>query len=111
MSIEDKIRDFITKNLYFADSTNLGEDTSFLAEGIIDSMGSLELVAYVESEFAIKVDMSEIVVKNFDSIRKLADFVRRKPGTPKRGVPALLPPGAPELSHQAETNSPTHETQ
>jgi acyl carrier protein len=80
MNIEEKIREFIVKNLYYAESATLGDDASFLAEGVIDSMGAMELVAFVESEFKIKVEMSEVVVKNFDSISKLADFVRRKLG-------------------------------
>jgi acyl carrier protein len=80
MSIEDKIREFILKNLYYTESANLTDDLSFLAEGIIDSMGSMELVAFVESEFKIKVEMSEVVVKNFDSIHKMAAFIRRKLG-------------------------------
>src|SRR5437660_5811321 len=80
MSIEEKIRNFIVKNLYYTENANLAEDTSFLAEGIIDSMGAMELVAFVESEFKIKVEMSEVLVKNFDSIRKMASFVRRKLG-------------------------------
>jgi len=80
MSIEDKIRNFILKNLYYTESVNLADDVSFLAEGIIDSMGSMELVAFVESEFKIKVEMSEVIVKNFDSIRKMAAFVHRKLG-------------------------------
>ncbi|PWU18017.1 MAG: acyl carrier protein [Verrucomicrobia bacterium] len=78
MRIEDKIRDFILKNLYFAQDHTLADDVSFLGEGIIDSMGAMELVAFVESEFGIKVDMSEVVVKNFDSVGQLANFVRRK---------------------------------
>jgi acyl carrier protein len=82
MSIEDKIRDFILKNLYYAENSDLTDDVSFLAEGIIDSMGSMELMAFVESEFKIKVEMSEVVVKNFDSIGKMAAFVRRKLGLP-----------------------------
>ena|SRR2546423_397615 len=80
MNIEDKIREFIIKNLYYAESAALSDDASFLAEGVIDSMGAMELVAFVESEFKIKVEMSEVIVKNFDSISKLADFVRRKLG-------------------------------
>ena len=80
MNIEDKIREFILKNLYYAENTGLSDDGSFLAEGIIDSMGAMELVAFVESEFGIKVDMSEVVVKNFDSIGKMANFVRQKLG-------------------------------
>jgi len=80
MNIEQKIREFIVKNLYYAEGPTLTDDASFLAEGVIDSMGSMELVAFVESEFKIKVEMSEVVVKNFDSISKLANFVRRKLG-------------------------------
>jgi acyl carrier protein len=83
MNIEDKIREFIVKNLYYAEGAALGDDASFLAEGVIDSMGAMELVAFVESEFKIKVETSEVVVKNFDSIRKMANFVRRKLGIPE----------------------------
>ena len=83
MSIEDKIRSFILKNLYYAENSDLTDDVSFLAEGIIDSMGSMELVAFVESEFKVKVEQSEVVVKNFDSISKMAAFVRRKLGVPE----------------------------
>ena len=85
MSIEEKIRGFILKNLYYTESADFTEDTSFLAEGIIDSMGAMELVAFVESEFKIKVEMSEVLVKNFDSIRKMAAFVRGKLGLPDSG--------------------------
>jgi acyl carrier protein len=80
MNIEDKIREFIVKNLYYAEGATLSDDASFLAEGVIDSMGAMELVAFVESEFKVKVEMSEVVVKNFDSISKMANFVRRKLG-------------------------------
>jgi acyl carrier protein len=80
MNIEDKIREFIVKNLYYAEGAGLSDDASFLAEGVIDSMGAMELVAFVESEFKIKVETSEVVVKNFDSIRKMANFARRKLG-------------------------------
>jgi acyl carrier protein len=102
MSIEENIRNFILKNLYYTESASLTEDVSFLAEGIIDSMGSMELVAFVESEFKIKVEMSEVVVKNFDSIRKMAAFVRHKLALPEEADPVVKqfppqenPPQAP----------------
>src|SRR5947208_11131748 len=91
MSIEDKIRDFILKNLYFAEYHKLGDEVSFLAEGVIDSMGAMELVAFVESEFKIKVEMSEVLVKNFDSIEKMATFVRRKLGLPHKSSEVAAP--------------------
>ena len=104
MNIEEKIRDFILKNLYYTDNADFTDDVSFLAEGIMDStkatssMAPIELVAFVESEFRIKVEMAEVVVKNFDSIRKMAAFVRRKLGLADSAcevVSQLSPPVRP----------------
>ena len=94
MNIENRIREFIVKNLYYAEGAALSDDASFLDEGVIDSMGAMELVAFVESEFNVKVEISEVVVKNFDSIHKMADFVRRKLGVvePKPIEIATQPP-------------------
>jgi acyl carrier protein len=78
MEIQNKIRQFILDKLYFAEDGFLGDEDSFLETGVIDSMGVMELVAFIESEFAVKVALEEIEVENFDSVRKLADFVRRK---------------------------------
>jgi acyl carrier protein len=80
MSIEEKIREFVLKSLYFDEDAIIESDTSFLEQGIIDSRGVIELVSFVETEFQIKVEMSEMIVSNFDSIQKLASFVGRKLG-------------------------------
>ncbi len=85
MQIEQKIREFIVKNLYYAEDSPIGDDDSFLETGVVDSMGVMELVAFVQTEFSIEVAQQEIVVENFDSIQKLANFVRKK-------LPAEAPP-------------------
>jgi acyl carrier protein len=91
MDIENRIRQFILTNLYYAEDSFIGDEDSFLETGVIDSMGVMELVAFIQSEFAIEVAQQEIVVENFDSIRKLASFVRRK-----------LPPTEPAETGQAD---------
>ncbi len=82
MQIENHIKQFILKNLYFTEDNTLDDDTSFLETGVVDSTGVMELVAFVESEYHIKVEPQEIVVDNFDSVRKVADFVRHKLNLP-----------------------------
>ena len=78
MQLEHKIREFIVNNLYFTEDKPIAEEDSFLETGVVDSMGVMELVAFIQSEFGVEVAQHEIVVENFDSIRKLANFVRRK---------------------------------
>jgi len=81
MQIEERIRRFIFQNLYFAENNSLRDEDSFLETGVIDSMGVMELVAFVQAEFGVTVAQKEVVVENFDSVRKLANFLRRKLGT------------------------------
>jgi acyl carrier protein len=90
MSAETLIRDFILENLLFTgDAAQLPLDASFLEEGIVDSTGVLELVMFVEETFDITVDDEEIVPENFDSVHRLAHYVRQKVD----GVSELAPAG------------------
>jgi acyl carrier protein len=86
IQIEDKIKDFIAKNLvYDPNGYSYPDDASFLREGIVDSLGIMDLVAFLQSEFCITVETQDITPENFDSVMKLAGFVRSKTGaaTPK----------------------------
>lgn len=78
-NIEQPIRAFIAANLLFNSETfPYPDDTSFLREGIIDSLGVVELVAFVQKHFGVAVAQHEVVPENFDSVAGLAAFVRRK---------------------------------
>jgi acyl carrier protein len=79
--IEPAIREFIaTRLLYSSDGFTYADDAPLLREGIIDSLGVVELVEFVQSHFAVKVEQQEVRPDNFDSVSKLAAFVRRKKG-------------------------------
>jgi acyl carrier protein len=77
--MKEKIRDFITKNFLFDSSdSGLADSDSFLGKGIIDSTGMLELVAFLEESFGVRVEDEELVPENLDSVDRLADFITRK---------------------------------
>jgi acyl carrier protein len=77
--IEEMIRIYIAQNILFSgNGYPYSDDASFLNEGIIDSMNVLELVMFVEQTFSVTVQDQDIVPDNFDSVSKLAAFVRRK---------------------------------
>jgi acyl carrier protein len=79
--LEARIREFVTRELLFSpDGFPYADDASFLQEGIIDSLGVMELVAFVQQSFGVSIEQHEIKPDNFDSVMRLAAFIRRKQG-------------------------------
>lgn len=78
---EEVIADYITENILFSrNGYPYALDDSFLENGIVDSVNVLELVMFVEENFKVQVDDSEIVPENFDSVSSLAAYIRSKNG-------------------------------
>ncbi len=78
-SLEESIRSHIAQDILFSKKGYPHpDDASFLEEGIVDSLNVMDLVFFLEKEFGISVIDREIVPDNFDSVSKLAAFVRRK---------------------------------
>ncbi len=79
MSVHEEIRQFIIDNFLMGqDSNSLKDDTSFLEEGVIDSTGILELVAFIEEKYEFSVEDEELIPENFDSIKNLCAYVDRR---------------------------------
>lgn len=76
--LQRQLRSYIVDNYFFDRHTAFSDSDSFLALGIIDSTGVLELVSHLEESFGVVIDTEEIVPDNFDSVEQLARFVRRK---------------------------------
>ena len=75
-AIADRVRDFIVENFLFGDtSVDLGNQISLIENGIIDSTGVLELVAFIEEEFGVVFADADIVPANLDSIERITAFV------------------------------------
>jgi acyl carrier protein len=77
-SITERIRDFLFDNFPLARSKNIRDDDRLLELGIIDSMGVLDLVAFLEGEFGISMTDEELTQENFQTISRLAALVQEK---------------------------------
>ena len=78
MNIQQQIRDYIVNNLLFGDGQNLQPDTSFREKGIVDSMGILDLIGFLEKEYAISIEDDDLISENFDTILGMTQFVESK---------------------------------
>lgn len=79
VDVKQQVESFIRTN-FFYEGPPLDPGLSFMEAGIIDSTGVLELVAFLENTFAIKIQDSELTPENLDSLARLEAFVGRKRG-------------------------------
>jgi acyl carrier protein len=72
------IRSYLVETFLLGSDDGFADDESLLESGIIDSTGVMEVVVFLEEQFAIAVDDDELVADNLDSVTRLAAFVSRK---------------------------------
>jgi acyl carrier protein len=81
MDLREQIHGFVVENFLFGDAEPLRDDEmSLLDNGIMDSVGVMELVAFLEQDMGLSIEDSELVPENLDSIKNLVGFVTRKRG-------------------------------
>jgi acyl carrier protein len=75
---EDKIREFIVKHFPLSRKSGVSRDTKWLENGMIDSLGILDLVHFLEEEFAVVIADEELQPENFQSLESVVEFVHKK---------------------------------
>lgn len=76
--IQLSIANYIKKNFLFDENKDLKPDASLYGDGIIDSMGTIELISFLENTYKIHFDDDELIEENFKSIESISDFLYRK---------------------------------
>lgn len=75
---EHKIKEFVLKQFPFARKDQFRSDEQWLHTGVLDSLGILDLVNFLEAEFSFRVADEELLPENFQSLDAVVDFVHRK---------------------------------
>jgi len=75
LSSRTVVRTFIAETFFVED---FQDSDSFLQTGIIDSMGMLELVAFLERTYTLKIPDDELVPENLDSVDSICRFLAGK---------------------------------
>jgi acyl carrier protein len=80
--MESVVNDYISREIV-QDPTllPLSNDTSLLETGILDSLGLLRLVVFLEEQFKITVGEADLLPENFNSVNTICAYLRaREPG-------------------------------
>lgn len=79
--IEQEVRQFVVDNFLFGeDEHNLSNEDSFLGKGIVDSMGILTLVSFVQGRYGFEVPDQDLIPENWDSVALISAYVQNRVG-------------------------------
>jgi acyl carrier protein len=73
-----RIQSFLLERFPAARKRGLSREDRLLDTGVLDSLGILDLVSFVEQEFGVTISDDELLPENFQSIEAIAAFVLRK---------------------------------
>jgi acyl carrier protein len=79
--LEAVINDYISRELVQdASLLPLGNATSLLETGVLDSLSLLRLVVFIQERFGITVDDVDLVPEHFDSVDAVCAYLRSRTG-------------------------------
>ncbi len=70
-----KIRQFLSQ--YF-NTAELADDADFFELGYVNSLFAMQLVMFVESEFAFEVENEDLELDNFRTIDAITNLIEKK---------------------------------
>jgi len=74
--LKDKLIAFIqTEIIGEDDGPELSTDEDLLGGGIIDSIGMMRLISFIESEADTSVPFEDITIENFESVESITKYL------------------------------------
>lgn len=79
MDVRTTVNQFIQSELLSdREIPHLKDTDPLITTGIIDSLGLMKLVAFLEKTFSIRLEDEEIVAENFETVDTISLLVQRK---------------------------------
>lgn len=75
--IKEKVHAYILEVTY-SEAVAIQENTLIFQEGLLDSMGFIMLLSFLDETFGVKPSDDELVEENFESIKAITNYVMQK---------------------------------
>ena len=76
--ISDRVKGFIVSELMFEDNAATLTDDTPLLDGVIDSLGLMQMISFIEEEFDVAIDDAEVTASNFRTVGDIEKLVEQK---------------------------------
>ena len=82
-TIKTEVRQFVLKEFPSARKREIRDSDTLIESGIVESLGILQIVMFIEERFSIQVLEDDLVPENFQTIDRIATLIERR--TTSRG--------------------------
>ena len=87
MEIKSAVRQFIAENVLLGvHQTKIEDSTPLVTGGLIDSIGMIGLVAFLESRFQVEFVPREVSANNLDTLEQIEELIRKKLASRETGA-------------------------
>ncbi|MEL6895122.1 MAG: acyl carrier protein [Planctomycetota bacterium] len=75
---QTRIAAFLTNDILVSPTDSLDPQQPLLTSGLVDSMGVMRLVQFLEEEFRIQIDPADVTIENFGCLNDITTFVANR---------------------------------
>lgn len=76
-TLADELCTFIDDEVSLDPDTAVEPDTDLLTTGLVDSLGAMEIVHWIEESQSIDIDPVDITIENFQTVTKMVALAHR----------------------------------
>jgi len=79
--MSDIIIDYIVQELLAGRDSSINVDEDLLGSGLIDSMGIMRLIAFLENQFGTTIPPQDMTIENFMTVSDIEQYLSRRLAT------------------------------
>lgn len=74
--MRQQLREFIQDELL--DGTSISDDQNLLVSGLVDSMGMMRLIAFIDQQLEIAVPPEDVTIENFTTVDQIVQYLDQR---------------------------------
>lgn len=76
--LRTSLRDFLTRNILKDPNYALEDDEALISSGLIDSFSLVDVALWVEDNFGVHINDTELTASVFDTVAQLASLIQAR---------------------------------
>lgn len=78
MELNERIKQFIAVEMVGQPNLQIGDDEDLLLSGLVDSLGVVRLIAFLEEQTGVSIPPGEITIENFGTVNAMVAYLETK---------------------------------